>query len=95
MNVRLLLLCVLPLSGCSSPTCADFGESLSVTKAEVYGALSADADVPDAGSPCPTSQQISDYVSLRYGEWIAPVRIGTPRDDGDSCEYPVSDTACR
>jgi hypothetical protein len=96
MSARSLFLtaCLAAPLACNASPCADIGESLSFTKAEVYTALSPDASAPDGGSPCPTSQEISDYVALRYSGWIAPERIGTPRDDGAACEYPVSDTVC-
>jgi hypothetical protein len=95
MSFRTLLVlacCTAPALPSCGPSCQPTGESLGVTKAEVYGAL-----LPDAGpapSGCPTSQELSTYVALRYGESIDPSRIGAPRDEGASCQYPVADTLC-
>jgi hypothetical protein len=93
LRTLLVLACfTTPTLPACGPSCEPAGESLRVTKAEVYGALAPDAGSVPSG--CPTSQELSTFVAVRYRESIDPSRIGPPREDGASCEYPIADTLC-
>jgi hypothetical protein len=100
------LICLSPLSACTSTPCAQPGGSLKLNKLEVYQMLAADGGVDDGGTdagfpddgaaalPCPSSQQVSQYVAIRYQKGMDPSEIQTPVDEGASCEYPVVQTIC-
>ena len=48
----------------------------------------------DQGLACPTSEEVSAYVGLKYDYGIAPSQIGTPSDEGTSCVYPIQAATC-